>query len=129
MLEDKTRQALERASRLFHLLHPKEDVRSVFSALSSEDRRIRASAQEFLGPRVLRRPQAASSHPRLSFSALTPDTYQIGFGNCKLCLNARLQSRAHLIGNMWRGMVDLTCLGCSVGRKRPPRTLGPFKRY
>ncbi len=48
LLEDKARQALGRASRMFHLLHPKEDVRGVFSALESQDRRVRASAQEFL---------------------------------------------------------------------------------
>ena len=48
LLEDKLEQAAERAFRLFKLLHPREDVQGIFTALRSLDRRVRANAQEFL---------------------------------------------------------------------------------
>jgi hypothetical protein len=48
LISDKMRQALERASRLFKVLYPKEDVRGVFIALRSADRHARANALEFL---------------------------------------------------------------------------------
>lgn len=48
LLEDKRRQALERAFRLFQLLFRHEDVRGIYVALHSNDRRRRAAAHEFL---------------------------------------------------------------------------------
>jgi hypothetical protein len=48
LLEDKERQALERAFRLLQIVHKREDIRSVYLALSSSDRRMRSSAQEFI---------------------------------------------------------------------------------
>ena len=48
LLDDKLRQALERAFRLLHIAHREEDIRSVYEALGSKDRRVRANAQEFL---------------------------------------------------------------------------------
>jgi len=48
LLQDKVRQALERALMLFQVLHPREDVRGIHLALEAEDRRRRASAVEFL---------------------------------------------------------------------------------
>ncbi len=48
LLADKRRQANERAFRLFKILHPREDIRSAYLALSSDDRKVRATALEFL---------------------------------------------------------------------------------
>ncbi len=48
LLRDKMRQAMERAFRLFNILHPDEDMRSIFVALGSRETRTRAHAQEFL---------------------------------------------------------------------------------
>ncbi len=48
LLADKMRQASERSFRLFKILQPREDVRSIFVALGSENARVRAHAQEFL---------------------------------------------------------------------------------
>jgi hypothetical protein len=47
LLADKANQALERTFRLFKLLHPREDVRAIYLALGSKDRRARANALEF----------------------------------------------------------------------------------
>jgi hypothetical protein len=48
LLDDKMRQSLERAFRLLQISHKHEDIRSVFYALSSKDKRVRANALEFL---------------------------------------------------------------------------------
>jgi ATP:ADP antiporter, AAA family len=48
LLQDKAEQALERAFRLLQMAHPNEDLRSVYLALQSSDRRVRSHAQEFL---------------------------------------------------------------------------------
>lgn len=48
LLSDKMQQARERAFRLFKILAPAEDVRSIFIALESQNARVRAHAQEFL---------------------------------------------------------------------------------
>ncbi|MCK6550479.1 hypothetical protein L6R52_31875, partial [Myxococcota bacterium] len=48
LVDEKAAEALERAFRLLQLVHPYEDLRSIHLALSSGDRRTRASAQEFL---------------------------------------------------------------------------------
>ncbi len=48
LLRDKMGQAAERAFRLFKILHPHEDVRSIHVALGSPNARTRAHAQEFL---------------------------------------------------------------------------------
>jgi hypothetical protein len=45
---DKERQALERAFRLLQIKHRHEDIRNVYLALSAKDKRVRASAQEFI---------------------------------------------------------------------------------
>jgi len=48
MLEDKLRQSLERAFLLLQVAHRSEDIRSVYRALLSKDRQLRASALEFI---------------------------------------------------------------------------------
>ncbi|NJK89961.1 MAG: HEAT repeat domain-containing protein [Myxococcales bacterium] len=48
LLEDKQRQALERAFRLLQLAHPRESIRSVSLALRSRDRQMRAKALEYI---------------------------------------------------------------------------------
>lgn len=48
LLEDKMKQALERASRLLQLVHAGEDLRTTFRAAESPDRDARAQALEFL---------------------------------------------------------------------------------
>jgi AAA family ATP:ADP antiporter len=48
LLRDKMRQAEERAFRLFKIMHPREDIRSIFLALSAQQPGVRAHAQEFL---------------------------------------------------------------------------------
>jgi HEAT repeat protein len=48
LLDDKLRQSLERAFRLLQVVHKNEDMRSVYFALRSSDRRVRANALEFL---------------------------------------------------------------------------------
>lgn len=48
LLADKAEQALERAFRLLQIAHKHEDIRSVWFAVRSTDRRARAHAQEFL---------------------------------------------------------------------------------
>jgi len=54
LLTDKLRQAKERAFRLLQLLHPSEDLRSVYFALESSDPRTRANALEFVEALTLR---------------------------------------------------------------------------
>jgi hypothetical protein len=48
LLEDKMRQALERALRLFQILHPREDFRRVYYALLSNEPQGRVAATEIL---------------------------------------------------------------------------------
>jgi hypothetical protein len=48
LLRDKKRQALERATRLLQLLHPREDLRRVYYALLSDDIASRVAASEIL---------------------------------------------------------------------------------
>lgn len=48
LVSDKMRQARERAFRILQLLHQNEDLRSVYFALESPDRRARANALEFI---------------------------------------------------------------------------------
>src|SRR5262249_3306834 len=48
LLGDKAEQALERSFRLLQIAHPGEDIRRIYLALGSNDRRVRAYAQEFL---------------------------------------------------------------------------------
>jgi hypothetical protein len=48
LLEDKRKQALERAFRLLQIMHRHEDLRRVYHALESSDRRARANALEFM---------------------------------------------------------------------------------
>jgi len=48
LLEDKQRQALERAFRLLQIAHPRESIRSVGEALRSPDRQVRAKALEYI---------------------------------------------------------------------------------
>ena len=48
LMEDKLKQALDRAFRYLHLQHRSEDLRSVAVAVRSNDRRLRAQALEYL---------------------------------------------------------------------------------
>lgn len=48
LLLDKEKNALERAFRYLQIAHRHEDIRSVYLALSSTDRRVRASAGELI---------------------------------------------------------------------------------
>jgi ATP:ADP antiporter, AAA family len=48
LLEDKMRQSLERALRLFQILHPREDFRRVYHGLTSSDAASRVAATEIL---------------------------------------------------------------------------------
>lgn len=48
LLDDKRLQALERAMRLFKILHPREDFRRVFYGLISTDLRSRVAATEII---------------------------------------------------------------------------------
>jgi AAA family ATP:ADP antiporter len=48
LVHDKAEQALERAFRLLQIAHPREDIRRVYLALASTDRRVRAYAEEFI---------------------------------------------------------------------------------
>jgi len=48
LLEDKLRQSLERAFRLLQIAYRGEDIRGVYLALQSQDRRGRSDAMEFL---------------------------------------------------------------------------------
>jgi len=48
LLEDKQKQALERAFRLLQIAHPRESIQGVADALRSDDRRVRAQAQEYI---------------------------------------------------------------------------------
>lgn len=48
LLEDKQRQAIERAFRLLQIVHPRESIHSVSVALRSQDRRTRAQALEYI---------------------------------------------------------------------------------
>jgi len=48
LLADKRRQALERATRLLQLLHPREDLRRVYYALLSDEGSNRVAAAEIL---------------------------------------------------------------------------------
>jgi len=48
LLADKLRQSLERAFRLLHVVHRREDIRRVYLLLGSSDRHDRSNAMEFL---------------------------------------------------------------------------------
>lgn len=48
LVADKAEHARERAFRLLQIAHRREDIRSVYLALGSTDRRTRANAQEYL---------------------------------------------------------------------------------
>jgi AAA family ATP:ADP antiporter len=48
LLDDKIQQSLDRIARLLQILHRGDDIRTIFSALSSTDRRQRGQATEFL---------------------------------------------------------------------------------
>ncbi len=48
LLQDKQRQAMERAFRLLQIAHPRESIQSVALALQSSDRRMRAKALEYI---------------------------------------------------------------------------------
>lgn len=54
LLADKMKQARERIFRLFHVLHPGDDIRGVAVALEGDDARRRANAFEFLDTLALR---------------------------------------------------------------------------
>lgn len=54
LVSDKMRQARERAFRILQLLHQSEDLRSVYFALESPDKRLRANALEFVEAVTLR---------------------------------------------------------------------------
>ncbi len=55
LLEDKMRQALERAFRLLKIAYPKEDIHGVHIAATSSDKRARANASEFLDTLLTRK--------------------------------------------------------------------------
>jgi AAA family ATP:ADP antiporter len=55
LLEDKMRQALERAFRLMKIAHPTEDIHAVHGAALSKDKRASANAGEFLDTLLIRR--------------------------------------------------------------------------
>jgi ATP:ADP antiporter, AAA family len=61
LLEDKSKAALERAFRLLQIAHKHEDIRSIYLALSSNDKRTRANAQEFLDVLTTVQPSASSA--------------------------------------------------------------------
>jgi hypothetical protein len=48
LLDDKIQQSLDRIARLLQIVHRGDDIRTIFSALSSTDRRQRGQAIEFL---------------------------------------------------------------------------------
>lgn len=56
LLDDKTRQSLERAFRFLGLAHRNEDIRGVYDAVRHGDRRARANALEFLDALTVRAP-------------------------------------------------------------------------
>jgi ATP:ADP antiporter, AAA family len=55
LLEDKMRQALERAFRLLKMAYPDEDIHNVYQAVRSNNKRARANAGEFLDTLLTRR--------------------------------------------------------------------------
>jgi AAA family ATP:ADP antiporter len=57
LLSEKRRQSLERTFRLLKIAHKREDIRAVHLATSSPDRRVRASAGEFLDALLVKRDQ------------------------------------------------------------------------
>lgn len=63
LVKDKETHALERAFRLLQIKHRHEDIRRVYLALSSKDKRVRASAQEFID--VVTIPAPADRNNRL----------------------------------------------------------------
>ena len=54
LLDDKQRQAIERVFRVLQIVHRSEDLRSAYLALSTGDRRIAATAAEFLDALTVR---------------------------------------------------------------------------
>ncbi len=65
LLEDKMRQALERAFRLLQIVHPTEDIHRAYLALRSSDKRLRAQAMEFLDTLTLASDRASAVHREL----------------------------------------------------------------
>ncbi len=55
LIDDKVRQALERAFRILKIAHPKEDIHRVYLAMIGPDKRARANAAEFLDALLRRR--------------------------------------------------------------------------
>lgn len=72
LLSDKMRQARERAFRLFKIVAPEEDVRSIFIALESLNARVRAHAQEFLEALTIDRGERCRSLFRIIADDLSP---------------------------------------------------------
>lgn len=54
LIADKQRQARERAFRILQMLYRSEDLRSVYFALESSDKRVRANALELVDALILR---------------------------------------------------------------------------
>jgi hypothetical protein len=48
LLDDKIQQSMDRLARLLQIVHRGDDIRTIFSALGSADRRQRGQAIEFL---------------------------------------------------------------------------------
>lgn len=72
LLSDKMRQAVERAFRLFKVLHPNEDIRGAYLALESEDRKVHATALEFLDALTLSRSEECRRLLRIVADDLPP---------------------------------------------------------
>jgi hypothetical protein len=72
LLRDKMQQALERAARLLQIRHPRENIRGLFVALQSSDRRVHANALEFLEALMLQEDNADRELMRVASDALTP---------------------------------------------------------
>ena len=70
LLDDKIAQALDRAFRFLHLLHPDEDLQSAAAAVDSADRRLRAQALEYLDALTL---SAANSEIRTLLRLVADD--------------------------------------------------------
>jgi AAA family ATP:ADP antiporter len=55
LFDDKLRQSIERAFRLFKIAHPKEDIHRVYLACIGTDKRARSNASEFMDALLWRR--------------------------------------------------------------------------
>jgi ATP:ADP antiporter, AAA family len=116
LLDDKMRQALERAFRLFKVLHPHENIRGVYIALSSSNRKERANALEFLDALALNCSEECRRLLRLVGDDLPPAEKVARAGGDIFAPSTEGEAVASLLGDSDEGVVALAAYHAMASR-------------